>query len=127
VITSPVVQSYFAALGFRVTADVSESAKRALANDAYDGDISAQSASVALYHGSGFFRWLHETGKSRQLTQSISYTTTVEYSELETVLREITTTTKTTTDTLWQGYSRNTVTGGTSFDVGESSVLTLQG
>jgi hypothetical protein len=106
---------------------VSESAKKALANGTYTGKLEAYSASGRLDYGPAFVRWLHETGKSRELNRSVSSTTTVSQSEFDTFLREIRTEEEKTRVTQWKTVSRDTVTAGKRFDVGESSVLTLQG
>ena len=129
IVTSTALQSYFLAMGFRVTqgitgtftvSAVSQDAAKALGNPEYRGNISAYSASIGLNYRDAFIRFLHERGLDTKLNEKHEISTTVSTVDMLTYLQTTTTTVDRKTVTLWDGFARNTLLAGYRLNIGEN-------
>lgn len=127
------LESAFFAAGFKIAQNVtgtftvsaaSESAAKALGNSKYDGKLRAYSASFGLSMGQAFARFIHERGKDITLLTEYGRSVQISQDDMNTFLRQTTVTTDTTTTTLWNAFSRETVLGGYTWNIGDNWQVT---
>lgn len=129
VIYTPEMQSAFLAAGFKITQDItgiftvstaSESAAKALGDERYQGKLQAVGFSLGAHIRQAFVRFVLEQGKDKNLLTEQGVQ--VSEQDMGTFLRQ--TTLGTTTETLWDAFTRQTIVGGYAWDIGDNWQVT---
>ena len=127
-------KSAFPAAWYELTSDItgmitvsiaSKDAAHALGDQSYSGDISATSWSAAINYRNAFVRFLQENGQNTTLKSDTQSSYQVTQQDFDTFVHNTTITTSTTTRSLWEAFSRNTIMVGGRYDIGKRFQGTL--